>query len=262
MNKKIYSLLKEYSSKELDDNFINAVFYYMLEENYGLNEYIKSFEIDNYSDISYGAYSNEDKIMKINKDKIIEEDHMVKNKKILTLGILRHEIEHAIQLKRLFEFKKDIESRVVEYSLRPYELEHGLVPPYVDNERDYKYLSFKKIENYSFDPGERLAEIKAWKYVVNLIKNQNCTEELLNARSMLYCAYIRGYINNGYYLDPPTYEYLINTGLFHDYYLLKKTVNEKDYSFDTRLTCGLPLTNEEYDRGILQKVKLRKKEKK
>ncbi len=54
MNKKIYSLLKKYNSKELDDNFINEVFRLMLEEDTGLSNYIKSFEISNYSDLSYG----------------------------------------------------------------------------------------------------------------------------------------------------------------------------------------------------------------
>ena len=111
------------------------------------------------------------------------------------------------------------------------------------------------------DPEERLSEIKAWKYLVNLLKNQRTTPDLLTARSNLYYAYVRGYKDNGYYIDAPTYQYLLKMGMYHQYYLFKRRVEEeKDYSFETRLTYGLPLNSStEYDKKILEKVRLRKR---
>ena len=76
---------------------------------------------------------------------------------------------------------------------------------------------------------------------------------------MLYYSYIGGYKNNNYYLEPPTYEFLLKTGLFHDLAFVKKEFEKKEYSLDKRLMCGLPISYEEYDYDILKKVKLKKK---
>ena len=133
---------------------------------------------------------------------------------------------------------------------------------YYDKDDFYILMGrLKKASNYLIDPGERLADIRAWKYIVNLLKNQRTSDDLLVARSMLYYSYIRGYQHNRYYLDAPTYLYLIKMGMYHQYYLFKKRVEEqKNYSFETRLTYGLPLTEKEYDKSILRKVRLKKKD--
>ena len=146
------------------------------------------------------------------------------------------------------------------YSLRSYAMEHGLdYSPNVDNLfKSFLDISIKM--NYELDPGERLADIKACKYMVNLLKNQRRTEDLLLARGMLYYAYARGYNDNGYYLDPPTYDFLLKTGMYREHYWLKNRVNAKDYCFDTRITYGLPVTYTEYKRGISEKTKVLKKE--
>ena len=122
------------------------------------------------------------------------------------------------------------------------------------------YLYYDTKLCYETDPGERIADIKACKYIVNLLKNQNNTDELLIARGMLYYAYTRGYKDNGYYLDPPTYDFLLKTGMYREHYWLKNRVNAKDYCFDTRITYGLPVTYTEYKRGISEKTKVLKKE--
>ena len=113
--------------------------------------------------------------------------------------------------------------------------------------------------NKKISPDERIAEIQAWKYVVNLIKNKRRTDDLLYARSMLYYAYTDGYNNNGYYLESPTLEFLIRTDLVDEYCYIKRRMERENYTFDTRLTTGLPVTQEEYDKGILQKVRLQKR---
>ena len=261
MNKELYALLKEYKSKELDNDFINKSFELMMKERKELIPYIKKMEIKKMPDNYLGSYSDEERIIRVDKEKMIEEETTVKNKKILAMQILRHELEHAKQLRNLYQGKDDIESAIIRYSLKEYAIRNGLVRPWEYEARELNMMSMKKRENYAIDPGERLAEINAWKFIVNLIKNQKYTEDLLTARSMLYYSYSRGYEDNEYYLDPPTYEYLLNLGLYHDYYLLKKRVKKKDYSYETRLTYGLPLTYEEYEKDILKKVKLRKRKK-
>ncbi len=132
--------------------------------------------------------------------------------------------------------------------------------PNLDHLSDF-FLRINTKANYETDPGERLAEIKAWKYMVNLLKNQRTSDDLLKARTMLYASYIRGYKDNRYYLDPPTYEFLLKTGMFYPFNWLKNRVEKKDYSFETRITYGLPITKEEYDEKVLQKVKLKRKNK-
>ena len=70
---------------------------------------------------------------------------------------------------------------------------------------------------------------------------------------------MRGYQENDYYREIPTYQFLLNTRMFYELYWLEKQVKEKDYCLNTRLTYGLPITEEEYDKLIPQKVKLRKR---
>ena len=45
--------------------------------------------------------------------------------------------------------------------------------------------------------------------------------------------------------------------LYEHRYLIDR-INQKNYSFDTRILYGLPVRREEYDEKILQKVKLPK----
>ena len=121
------------------------------------------------------------------------------------------------------------------------------------------YYTGRKEEHYLIDPEERMTSIKSWKYLVNLLKNQRTTQDLLDARINLYLSYIRGYESNGWYLNPPTYEFLLKMGMYHEYYLFKKTVEQQQYVFNTRLMYGLPLIDDqEYDKKILQKVRLQK----
>lgn len=258
MNSELYKLLME--SRELDDDFINKAFEIIMKDEKALESFILDFQLDNGSN-NYGEYHNDKREIVINKERILESND-IKNKKILALEVLRHEIEHARNLQRFHEFRDDIESRIVRYSLRDYAIEHGYEKINTFDEVDPFYISLRKRENYLINPGERLADIKAWKYIVNLLKNQRTSNDLLEARIGLYYAYLRGYKDNGWYLNPPTYEYLLKMGLYHEYYLFKKRVEEKQYVFESRLMYGLPLIEgEEYDKKILQKVRLQKRKK-
>lgn len=251
MSDKVYELYKE---NELDKKFIEDAFSIMLDKDKELVPYISDFRV--IDDINYplGSYSNEDRWIKINKGLI---EALPIESKILALKTIRKELEHARSLKSLYDGRRDIESLINYYSLRGYAIKNGMD---INIERlNPTFLEIDSRINIETNPAERLAEIKAWKYMVNLLKNQRTTDDLLCARTMLYYSYTRGYNDNRYYLDAPTMTFLLKSGMFFQYNLLKNRIDKKDYSFDTRLTYGLPLTYPEYDKDILKKVKLKKK---
>ena len=190
MSDKMYELYKEYKDSPLDNNFINKAFDIMLDKEPDLIPYIEDFIINNESKKSLGSYSNEEKIIRINKE-LIEEQPF--NHQLFALNVIRHELEHARNLKSLYDGKEDIESMIVYYSLRSYAMKNDIDRyPNLDH-LDKAFLDIGTKIYYELDPGERLADIKACKYIVNLIKNQRTSTDLLLARGMLYYAYQRGY---------------------------------------------------------------------
>ena len=120
MADKIYELYKENKDRDLDDKFINNAFEAMLEKEPELNPYVKDFIITDeeikkmleYRIISW--YSLEDKRITINR-KAMEEQKI--NQQLYTLYTLKHELEHAKNLKKLYERRNDLESLIINYSL-------------------------------------------------------------------------------------------------------------------------------------------------
>ena len=256
MADKIYELYKANQGNSLSSDYIQEAFCLMMDSLDDLEPFISDFRVISTDSKRLGEYSIGDRWIKINKKRIENSDM---NPNMLALEVIRHEIEHAKHLKSLLDGKEDIESTVISYSLRPLAMRLGIDRfPNLDRV-DPLFLQLSIKENYMIDPGERLAEIKAWKYIVNLLKNQRTSDDLLRARSMLYYSYIRGYQDNRYYLDAPTMSFLSKTGMHYLNYWLKNRIDKKDYSFTTRITYGLPITYPEYDQKVLQKVKLRKK---
>ena len=254
----LYKLYKEQKKKELSNQFIEDAFQEMLKKEKELLPYITGFEICEEEGKLLGGYSNYQRKIEIHK-KNIESQISNVNTNLIALEVIRHEMEHARNLKILEEDKKDIESLVIKYSLKDYAIEKGWDYPTFQTPFELWMLPYRIKENYEVNPGERLAEIKATKYLVNLLKNERRSEDLLHARSMLYYSFIRGYKDNRYYLDAPTYQFLLKTDMLHELKWLINRVAKKDYSFEARITYGLPITTEEYQRDVLQKVKLKKK---
>ncbi|MBQ3306600.1 MAG: hypothetical protein IJG68_00245 [Bacilli bacterium] len=250
----IHHLYQEYQDKSLDDQFLKNAFEIMMEEDIELSSYVKELKIKGDCGKKLGTFDQNSKELSIYLDGI---SRMYKKNKIYALAVLRHELEHARNMKKLNEGRDDIESTIIRYSLKDYCYINGLIYKDIDD-LDIIMLAHRIRDNYELDPGERLADIKAWKYLVNIFKNKR-SEELLESRSMLYYSFIRGYHDNRYYLESPTLQFLLNTYQLRDHYLLQKRIKEKDYSFDTRLLCGLPITNAEYEKGTLIKAKVRKK---
>ena len=258
MKDTLYKLYKLEKGKELDNQFIFDAYTIFMEREKNLSPYVKDFEISDEISNCYGKYSNENRKITLYKNVIrkIEEQNI--NPNLMALQVLRHELEHARNLKTLYEGRSDIESLIVSYSLQDYALDYGLVPFSIYNDFDRILLRYEIQANYGVDPGERIADIKACKYLVNLLKNQRMSEDLLTARKMLYYSYIRGYKDNRYYLDAPTFRFLLNTNMLYAFKCLNQRINEQNYTFEKRLMYGLPLTYHEYDSKILQKVKLKK----
>ena len=259
MNKELFSLLKS-SKDELSEEFINNAFDIMIQNDKELIPFINNFVIDDSLE-NEGEYEAENKIIRINPSKIISNEFGYISDKVTALQCIRHEMEHARSLKRLYEVKHDIESVVNEYSFAYYIQKYGIPSSLFFNDDNTFGLSYKIENNYLYNPGERIADIKSRKFIVNLLKNQRVSDELLRARAYLYLSYIRGYKDNGIYLDAPTYTFLLNLGLFRNYYLLKKLVDTSQYSLDTRVLCGLPITYEEKENILLKKVRLQRRKK-
>lgn len=258
MSSKLYEHLTE--PKVFDDSYVNETFEIIMEKDQEVKPFVNDFKISKEDSDSMGTYNVEDRKIVIYPENI-KESPLLHNEKLQTIETIKHEIEHARNLKRLYECRSDIESMVIRLSMKDYAIKHGLAYPDMFSKADYSRLSSvgRMDENYDLNPEERIASIKAWKFVINLIKNQRTTKDLLEARIGLFYSYIRGYKSNGWYLNPPTYEFLLKMGMYHEFYLLKKVVEDTQYCFDTRLMYGLPLIDgKEYDEGILKKVLLQK----
>lgn len=260
---KLYKLLKDYDNILLDKKFIEKAFDYLLEEESDLSDYVCNLKVTDNDEESntYGNYRiPPDKLVTIYINNIINKDVFsdnVNRKNIFALEALKHELTHARQLKRIDEGKKDINTEVNKYSLLNYCSDKGLFYPLP--EYDMKYINFLTNENYEISPDERSAEITSWKYIVNLLKNQRSSDELLFAKTNLFYSYIRGYKDNGIYVNCPTYEFLIELKLIREFSLLKKKTESKKYNLETRLKNGLPITYQEYNNEILKRLRLTKR---
>lgn len=259
----LYKLLKQYNNKELDKDFFEKAFAYFLNEDEGLFRFVNKIKVTDADEENetLGNYRMEEEMITIYLNNIKDnqlDKKQINNRNILGLQVLKHEIIHAENLRKIREGKRDIKTYVKMMGLLDYCAKKGIYYPL---ETDLSYLHFLTKENYLTDPNERTTDIESWKYIVNLLKNQKNTEELLYARSRLYYALIRGYKDNGIYINSPTYEFLLELRQIREFNLVKKRVEGKNYNFDTRLTCGLPITKDEYYKKILQKTRLQKRRK-
>ncbi len=265
MSSPMYELYLTYKEKGIDDDFINQAYELMAKKEPDVASFVSDFRLEPDGEENVASYSMEERIIRVDRDLLQEYlDTQGKNDPITTLKLIRHEFEHARDLKTLHEGRDDIESAVIKIALKDYAIDHGFDSfDYLDKGAFFmQSFPWKRKENRKTDPEERLADIRAWKYVVNLLKNQRNTKDLLVARTNLYYAFIRGYQENPYFLEAPTYRFMLNMGMYHQYYLFKKRVEERrDYSFNTRLMYGLPLRREEFDQQILKKVRLQKRKK-
>ncbi|MBR4261795.1 MAG: hypothetical protein IKQ35_00340 [Bacilli bacterium] len=250
---KLYRLLREYNGKDLDDTFIEDAFSIMMEREPNLGSYVKSFTMGPIGYDGVAGYSRE-------TGNIIVDNGLLEGRddpfiKIFTLMVLRQEIERARNLQTSIEGTDKIEPIILRCANKDFLLSQKYIVPLPFEENDLDTLRSRKLINYDSDPDKRISEIRAWRYMVNTLKNCRGSDELFYARTMLRKAYTSGYKNNGFYLDPPTYEFLVNMGFNRELKLIRKRVDTKGYSFNTRIELGLPVTYKEAKFGVKKKTK-------
>lgn len=249
MYKQIGQLLKDTKGKPLDKEFISDAFDIMVSHD-KLDEYATGL---NFNDEECdGSYDNHDGIININIDRISSWETSEYCKRLNSLLILRHEIEHAKNMRTMI-MTEGIESTVIRYSVM-------CLAPATDKKIGFpKPILSSYLSTYDVDPDERIADIRAYKFMINLLKNKRNSVELLTTRERLYQAYIRGYSVKGDIITPPTYSYLLKSGLFDHYIYFSDFIsNRTQYSLDTRVLCGLPITKEEKEVELLLKSGLKK----
>lgn len=257
MYKQIRTLIKESEGKPFKKDFVYDCYDIMMEHEKGLYEFA-SRPVFRSNINGLGAYSRSDRKIILDYKKICEDSKDDYSRRMNALLSLRHEIEHAKELQLLYEYKHDIYSVINVLANIDYIVTHGLPFDLMLDGVDFNEL-VQKIDNgevYEVDPSERLAYINSFKFMSNLFRYQKDSPELFHTRFNLYMSYIKGYSNNGYYLDPPTYEYLLRLGLYEHFKMLKDLVAESNYSLETRACLGLPITFKEYDEDLLKKSKL------
>ena len=254
-----YRLLKHYDRKKLDSNFFESYLTLLLNKEPELKDYVKDIIVENKicSDNRMGSYNCKEKLIRIYLPSIrvgikYKDTNLIN---IIALEILRHEFSHAESYHLIDERKSDIKSYILRYANLQYSIDNGLLLNYYNTD----LYNLKRKDNYLINPMERIAEIDSWKYIINIIKNDHNTEELLYARVSLYYSLIRGYNDNNIFINCPTYDFLLNTGLLKDYKYLKNIVEDKNYSFDTRIENGLPITYDELNEKTYKKCLIQKK---
>ena len=256
MYKQIGKLLREHKNEELDEQFIRDAFEIMIFHD-NLEHYVNKLTFDNGE--QFGLFDGENRIININIERINGLERSNYSKRLNALLILRHEIEHARNLKKTI-ISDGIESVILELSMLVDNLNAA------DEKSRELWVKMGAIQSgivekssvYGLNPNERIADIRSLKFMVNILKNNRNSQELIQSRKFLYETYVRGYFDTGSKIDPPTYLYLIKSGFLIYYSNLANYISShRPYSLDTRVLCGLPITREEKDLVLLNKAGLK-----
>ena len=246
MYKEIYQLYKDNSNKKFSSNqqFIYDLFIIMKTFDVDLNDYLVDLKFNDNQD-QVGSYNINTGITFINFNDLCSSECSNKTKYLKAILTLRHELEHARSLKIFNEQKNDLESTITKYCFKTYP---GVYP--------FTIMVGEEDRDYLFNPLEKIARIKSSKFLVNLFKNNRESFDLKYARSELLESYYRGYIDNGCYLNAPTYQYLLNNEMYQELSMIKKYVDSINLSLDARLLCGLPVSYNEYKYDIPNKARV------
>ena len=235
MKKELNELLAKWEENGPQRQFIRDAYEILLSNERDLIPYINDFQIIFFYEPRLGSFNNKKRILSINysslSDKWIEAN--VKNRKVLAIIVLKHELEHVRQLKNLYEGKQDLESLITSSSLKDFALESHLLKEY--HPREYLWdLQYLKKENYEIDPCERLADIRSWTFIQHILEKEARPEYPLSIKR-LDTLYQKGYQNS----HSPTYQFFENLGLLEELDHIKEE-EEKVYDDSARTLYGLP----------------------
>ena len=288
MNLKLLKLLFDYSKqgKIVDINYIDKLIEIVVSEK-GLNEYVKWVKImteddyytkedRDYNRITLAIYDGFDTIRLYanNINKVLEyytqyfplftsiERYFFQN--IIISQTVLHELEHANQEKMIDEDNEEesLETTILKLSVKRFYFEdiQKLIEDgwtYQEIEIAMELESKKKIEKYKINPSERLAEIKSYQQILDILKMiKDRTPNLIDYEETTQMEnLLRGYEEYWGMINVPTYEYILDPGAlqklskFHAYLnnydaALKEV--KKYHSLGKRLTYGLPIDQQEY----------------
>lgn len=181
-------------------------------------------------------------------------------KNLITTQTILHELEHAEQQK-IIDTSDTLEAsilRLCEFEDRPdIEILVSLGKISINEANSYlnkKYTNYQRIYNelYLYAPHERLAEIKSYQTIINILKYIKYTQRLVNYEKLNKLEkLLRGY-NSTY---SPTITYLEKQDRRNDlekfdWYSESKAetirLSKEKYSLSDRLKYGLPIDKEEH----------------
>ncbi len=236
MNKQLNELLNVWDNIGLRRQFIYDAYDLLIANEQDLIPYINDFQINFFYQPNLGSYNNNERILSVNFNSISDKwiESSVKNRKILTLIVIKHELEHVRQLKHLYEEKQDLESLITNHSLKDFSWENGLLKEY--HPREYLWdLKYYKRENYDLDPCERIADIRSWEFINELLKDTDREEYSLSTQKILEL-YESGYQKT----DSPTYQFFKNLHLDKEINEIEEKLETNNYDSNERKLYGLP----------------------
>ena len=240
MNEKgLRQLLKEYENKDVDQDFIYDSFDMIKSGLPELEGVLKDiFVMGNGKRHELGSYDLETSNVIIYLDEILNSADVPDFfKPVLTLETIRHEVEHSRNYSTYLSYlngKHNIEACI-------------LANCFEVNEKTGKVYSNDSVfgtdhARYICSPDERISDIRAWEFLLKLMRYENIEDVMSQMiRFSLFNANLRGYKDNGYYLDPPTYNYLLKKQMYIDFFTLKQYADGNKISLDKRLLLGLPI---------------------
>lgn len=265
LTKFLFDSLK--SKREIDESFIAEVIEIVVNA-LGLNEYVRGYKINNEpwdgsNEIDAAFYRYDSKKIIIELQACIEFGMYVSQrlrldtfKKIaivynIIIQTLLHELEHANQCKKVDKKGNDLESMIITYSSLNMllTLRDGYFDKLVDEGYSesliYLYLQEKNKryhKYYQYAPIERLAEYYSHKTMAMILKELGNLSVIYYFECLkLYQNYIKGYIEG----ITPTKFYFRMLGISEFWPKIEEA--SKALDFESRVSLGLPINEEEYE---------------
>lgn len=291
----ILNLIVDYSTsdKSIDENFIKTIVYFLVEK-YELNDYFSKLVLHG-SLVEYlykcgciacfeedtGCIGVDLHSININENKSLMGDignnvsEFEKNiaNKIFIYIVLRHEIEHVIQVKKIYMNENNFESELLKRSMFYSYLKYNIKMQDVfinkpDNffvklknkriiARELNIMYERELDNYQYSLHERLAFINSFQDALELINPIN--EKIPNIYKKITMMKLKkmtsSYVKSDSEIKCPTAYFLENTEI--DYLLNKLNIDsfdeilskynvESEFDIFQKLKYGLPVESEEY----------------
>ena len=249
MEESLKKLIDKYYDRRLTRGFIEEAFDILISHYKDLESYISDFQTIFYYEDNLGRYDLQTRVLSVNVSNLCETiiEPTIKNRKLLSLEVLRHELEHVKQIQTLWEGEESFEKYLLTCAFQFYCIQKKIL----NGNQDPKYiwnLAFMKKDNYDLDPSERLAEIRAFEFVLPLLDKDRDKGDLEVLKKELWKQYCKGYFMRNQFLPPPTYEFLSKIGLDTECEILRKRVVDNHYDSRTRFIYGLPMEMEEIEK--------------